>query len=94
MRRFIIAGLAGAALALSACSGGGSSSGDAQKVCDELAAGTAPFDVWQSMRDAYNVQGDWAAAAKEWTSTTCPDQLANNEQLRNILSNNGIDPDS
>jgi len=94
MRRMIIAGLAGIALTLSACSGGGSSSGDAQKVCDELAAGTAPFDVWQTMRDAYPTQGDWAAAAKEWTSTTCPDQLANNEQLRNILSNNGIDPDS
>ncbi len=94
MRRMIIAGLAGIALTLSACGGGGSSSGDAQKVCDELAAGTAPFDVWQTMRDAYPTQGDWAAAAKEWTSTTCPDQLANNEQLRNILSNNGIDPDS
>lgn len=93
MRRIIIAGLAGAALVLSACGGGGSS-GDAQKVCDELAAGTAPFDVWQSMRDAYPTQGDWAAAAKEWTSSTCPDQLANNEQLRNVLSNNGIDPDS
>lgn len=94
MRRMIIAGLAGAALTLAACGGGDSSSGDAQMVCDELAAGTAPFDIWQSMRDAYNAQGDWAAAAKEWTKSTCPDQLANNEQLRNILSNNGIDPDS
>ncbi len=46
------------------------------------------------MRDAYPTQGDWAAAAKDWTSSTCPDQLASNEQLRNILSNNGIDPDS
>jgi ABC-type glycerol-3-phosphate transport system substrate-binding protein len=91
MRRTITVGLAGIALALAACGGGGSSSGDAQKVCDELAAGTAPFDIWQSMRDAYPTQGDWAVAAKDWTSTTCPDQLANNEQLRNILSNNEID---
>ena len=94
MRRIIITSMVGLALALTACSGGASSSGDAQKVCDELASGKAPFDVWQSMRDQYNVQGDWAAAAKEWTKTSCPDQLANNEQLRNILSNNGIDPDS
>ncbi len=94
LRTTIIAGLAGIALTLAACGGGGSSSGDAQMVCDELAAGTAPFDIWQSMRDAYPTQGDWAAAAKDWTSSTCPDQLASNEQLRNILSNNGIDPDS
>ncbi len=94
MKRSVVAALAGAALALSACGGGGGSDADAQKVCDELAAGTAPFDIWQSMRDDYSTQGDWAAAAKDWTSSTCPDQLANNEQLRNILSNNGIDPDS
>ena len=94
MRRTVIAALAGAALALSACGGsGGGSSADAKKVCDELAAGTPPFDVWQSMRDAYPTQGDWAAAAKEWTMSTCPDVLATNEQLRNILSNNGISLD-
>lgn len=94
MRRSVVATLAGVALALSACGGDGGSDADAQKVCDELAAGTAPFDIWQSMRDDYSTQGDWASAAKGWASSTCPDQLASNEQLRNVLSNNGIDPDS
>jgi len=82
-------------LALSACGGGGSSdSGTAQEFCDQLAAGTAPFDIFSSMRDEYPDQPAWAAAAKGWAASTCPDQLATNEQLRNIISNTGGDPDS
>ena len=97
----IAAGLA--ALSLAACGGGDSGGGDsgggsvpdeAKAFCDELAAGTAPFDIFQSMRADYPDQPDWAAAAKEWAKQGCPDQLATNEQLRNIISNTGGDPDS
>lgn len=84
---------AAVALILTAC-GGGSDSGQAQEFCDQLAAGTAPFDIFQSMRDDYPDQPAWAAAAKDWAKSTCPDQLASNEQLRNIISNTGGDPDS
>lgn len=80
---------ASAALTLSACGGGGS--GQAQEFCDQLAAGTDPFEIFQSMSDD---QVAWAADAKEWAKSTCPDQLANNEVLRNIISNTGGDPDS
>lgn len=85
---------AAAALTLTACGGGGSDSGKAQEFCDQLAAGAAPFDIFQSMRDDYPDQPEWAAAAKDWAKSTCPDQLASNEQLRNIISNTGGDPDS
>ncbi len=85
---------AAVALILTACGGGGSDSGQAQEFCDQLAAGTAPFDIFQSMRDDYPDQPAWAAAAKDWAKSTCPDQLASNEQLRNIISNTGGDPDS
>jgi ABC-type glycerol-3-phosphate transport system substrate-binding protein len=84
---------ASATLVLSAC-GGGSGSGQAQEFCDQLAAGTDPFDIFQSMRDDYSDQIAWAADAKEWAKSTCPDQLASNEVLRNIISNTGGDPDS
>ncbi len=90
----LIALAASAALVLTACGGGGSSSGQAQEFCDQLAAGTDPFEVFQSMRDDFSDQTEWAAAAKDWAKTTCPDQLANNEVLRNIISNTGGDPDS
>jgi len=90
----LIALAASAALVLSACGGGASDSGQAQEFCDQLAAGTDPFEVFQSMRDDYADQTEWAAAAKEWAKSTCPDQLANNEILRNIISNTGGDPDS
>lgn len=82
-------------LGLSACSGG-SSSTDAQatQFCDQLASGTAPFDVFQSMREEFPHQPDWAAAAKSWAKSSCPEQLENNEELRNIISNTGGDPDS
>ncbi len=81
---------ASATLVLSAC-GGGSGSGQAQEFCDQLAAGTDPFEIFQSMSDD---QVAWAADAKEWAKSTCPDQLASNEVLRNIISNTGGDPDS
>ena len=86
----LIALAASAALVLSACGGGGSSS-QAQEFCDQLAAGTDPFEIFQSMSDD---QVAWAADAKEWAKSTCPDQLANNEVLRNIISNTGGNPDS
>ncbi len=94
LRTTLVALGSAAALTLSACGGGGSDSGQAQQFCDQLAAGTAPFDIYQSMRDEYPDQPEWAAAAKEWAKSTCPDQLASNEQLRNIISNTGGDPDS
>ena len=90
MKSPLIALAASAAFVLSAC-GGGSSSGQAQEFCDQLAAGTDPFEIFQSMSDD---QVAWAADAKEWAKSTCPDQLANNEVLRNIISNTGGDPDS
>lgn len=91
----LIALAASAALVLTACGGGGGSdSSQAQEFCDQLAAGTDPFEVFQSMRDDYPDQIAWAADAKEWAKSTCPDQLANNEILRNIISNTGGDPDS
>jgi len=93
MRTLLIASVAAVALGVSACSGGSDVS-EAQEFCDQLDAGTAPFDVFQSMRDDYPNQPDWAAAAKGWAQSTCPDQLATNEQLRNIISNTGGDPDS
>lgn len=86
---------ASAALVLTACGGGGSSgTSQAQEFCDQLAAGTDPFEVFQSTRDDFSDQTEWAAAAKDWAKSTCPDQLANNEILRNIISNTGGDPDS
>ena len=95
MRTRLIPLAAAAALALTACGGGGGSgSGQAQDFCNQLAAGTDPFEIFQSMRDDYPNQPDWAADAKEWAKSTCPDQLANNEVLRNIISNTGGDPDS
>ena len=94
MRNRLIPLAAALALALSACGGGGSTSGQAQEFCDQLAAGTDPFEIFQSMRDEFPNQPEWAAAAKEWAKSTCPDQLANNEILRNIISNTGGDPDS
>ncbi len=95
MRTRLIPLAAAAALALTACGGGGGSgSGQAQDFCNQLAAGTDPFEIFQSMRDDYPNQPEWAAAAKEWAKSTCPDQLANNEVLRNIISNTGGDPDS
>ena len=94
MKTPLLALAASAALVLSACGGGGSGSGQAQEFCDQLAAGTDPFKIFQSMRDDYPDQPEWAAAAKGWASSTCPDQLANNEVLRNIISNTGGDPDS
>lgn len=95
MRTRLIPLAAAAALALTACGGGGGSgSSQAQEFCDQLAAGTDPFEIFQSMRDDYPNQPDWAAAAKEWAKSTCPDQLASNEILRNIISNTGGDPDS
>ena len=90
----LIALAASAALVLTACGGGGSDPGQAQAFCDQLAAGTDPFEIFQSMRDDYADQPAWAAAAKEWAKSTCPDQLASNEVLRNIISNTGGDPDS
>ena len=93
-RTALVALASAAALTLTACGGGGSDSGQAQEFCDQLAAGTAPFDIFSSMRDEYPDQPEWAAAAKEWAKSTCPDQLASNEQLRNIISNTGGDPDS
>ena len=90
----LIALAASAALVLSACGGGGYDSNQAQELCDQLAAGTDPFEVFQSMRDDFADQPKWAAAAKDWAKSTCPDQLANNEILRNIISNTGGDPDS
>jgi len=91
----LIALTAAAALVLSACGGGGGSdSSQAQAFCDQLAAGTDPFEIFQSMRDDFGDQTEWAAAAKEWAQSTCPDQLASNEVLRNIISNTGGDPDS
>ena len=90
----IIALAASSALVLSACGGGGSDSSQAQEFCGQLAAGTDPFEIFQSMRDDYPDQPEWAAAAKDWAKSTCPDQLANNEILRNIISNTGGDPDS
>jgi hypothetical protein len=90
----LLALAASAALVLSACGGGGSGSGQAQEFCDQLAAGTDPFEVFQSMRDDYSDQVAWAADAKEWAKSTCPDQLASNEVLRNIISNTGGNPDS
>jgi len=96
MRNRLIPVAAAAALALSACGGGGGSSdsSQAQEFCNQLAAGTDPFEIFQSMRDDYSDQPAWAAAAKEWAKSTCPDQLASNEVLRNIISNTGGDPDS
>ncbi|MBM3689056.1 MAG: hypothetical protein FJW80_05280 [Actinobacteria bacterium] len=96
MRNRLIPVAAAAALALSACGGGGGSSdsSQAQEFCNQLAAGTDPFEIFQSMRDDYPDQPAWAAAAKEWAKSTCPDQLASNEVLRNIISNTGGDPDS
>jgi len=85
---------ASATRVLTACGGGGSDSSQAQEFCDQLAAGTDPFEVFQSMRDDYSDQVAWAADAKEWAKSTCPDQLASNEILRNIISNTGGDPDS
>ena len=90
----LIALAASAALVLSACGGGGSDSSQAQEFCDQLAAGTDPFEIFQSMRDDFGDQTEWAAAAKDWAKSTCPDQLANNEILRNIILNTGGDPDS
>lgn len=90
----VIALAASAALVLTACGGGGSDTSQAQEFCDQLAAGTDPFEIFQSMRDDYSDQVAWAADAKEWAKSTCPDQLANNEILRNIISNTGGDPDS
>lgn len=90
----LVALAASVALVLSACGGGGSDSSQAQEFCDQLAAGTDPFEIFQSMRDDFADQPTWAAAAKEWAKSTCPDQLANNEVLRNIISNTGGDPDS
>ena len=78
-----LAALAVAALTLPACGGNGSDLDRAEELCAELAAGTTPFDIFQSMRDEYPDQPDWAAAAKDWAASTCPDQLASNEQLRN-----------
>ena len=86
--------LAATTLTLTACGGSDTGAGRAQEFCDQLAAGTAAFDVFQSMRDDYPNQPDWAAAAKDWATSTCPDQLVSNEQLRNIISNTGGDPDS
>mgnify|MGYP002737301212 CR=1 FL=1 len=94
LRSLLIALAASAALVLTACGGGGSDSSQAQEFCDQLAAGTDPFEVFQSMRDDYSDQVAWAADAKEWAKSTCPDQLASNEILRNIISNTGGDPDS
>jgi ABC-type glycerol-3-phosphate transport system substrate-binding protein len=94
MKSPIVALAASAALVLTACGGGGSESSQAQEFCDQLAAGTDPFEVFQSMRDDFSDQAEWAAAAKDWAKSTCPDQLANNEILRNIISNTGGDPDS
>ncbi len=96
MKRSLIGVAATSMLLISACGGSdsGSSSSEAQQFCDQLNAGTAPFDVFQSMRDAYPNQPDWAVAAKGWAQTSCPDQLKTNEQLRNIISNTGGDPDS
>ena len=90
----LIALAASSALGLSACGGGGSDSSQAQEFCDQLAAGTDPFEIFQSMRDDFGDQTEWAAAAKDWAKSTCPDQLASNEVLRNIISNTGGDPDS
>lgn len=90
----LVALAASATLVLSACGGGGSDSSQAQEFCDQLAAGTDPFEIFQSMRDDFGDQTEWAAAAKGWAQSTCPDQLANNEILRNIISNTGGDPDS
>ena len=94
MKSPFVALAASAALVLTACGGGGSESSQAQEFCDQLAAGTDPFEVFQSMRDDFSDQTEWAAAAKDWAKSTCPDQLANNEILRNIISNTGGDPDS
>jgi len=94
LRSLLIALAASAALVLTACGGGGSDSSQAQEFCDQLAAGTDPFEVFQSMRDDYSDQVAWAADAKEWAKSTCPDQLASNEILRNIISNTGGDPNS
>ncbi len=94
MKTPLIALAASAALVLSACGGGDSGSGQAQEFCDQLAAGTDPFEIFQSMRDDFAGQPEWAAAAKDWAASTCPDQLASNEVLRNIISNTGGDPDS
>ena len=94
LRSLLIALAASAALVLTACGGGGSDSSQAQEFCDQLAAGTDPFEVFQSMRDDYSDQVAWAADAKEWAKSTCPDQLASNEILCNIISNTGGDPDS
>ena len=95
MRTRLIPLAAAAALTLSACGGGGGSgSGQAQDFCNQLAAGTDPFEIFQSMRDDFPSQPEWAAAAKDWAKSTCPDQLASNEVLRNIISNTGGDPDS
>ena len=91
----LIALAASVALVLTACGGGGESdSSQAQEFCNQLAAGTDPFEVFQSMRDNFSDQTEWAAAAKDWATSTCPDQLASNEILRNIISNTGGDPDS
>ena len=60
----------------------------------EQRVGTDPVEIVQSMRDDFAGQPEWAAAAKDWAKSTCPDQLANNEVLRNIISNTGGDPDS
>ena len=95
IRTPLISLAASAALVLTACGGGGSSgTSQAQEFCDQLAAGTDPFEVFQSMRDDFSDQTEWAAAAKDWAKSTCPDLLANNEILRNIISNTGGDPDS
>ena len=94
MKSPIVALAASAALVLTACGGGGSESSQAQEFCDQLVAGTDPFEVFQSMRDDFSDQTEWAAAAKDWAKSTCPDQLASNEILRNIISNTGGDPDS
>jgi ABC-type glycerol-3-phosphate transport system substrate-binding protein len=94
MKSPFVALAASAALVLTACGGGGSESSQAQEFCDQLAAGTDPFEVFQSMRDDFSDQTEWAAAAKDWAKSTCPDQLANNEILRNIISNTGGNPDS
>ena len=90
----LIALAASAALVLSACGGGGSDSSQAQEFCDQLAAGTDPFEIFQSMRDDFGDQTEWAASSKEWAKSPCPAQLANHEVLRNIISNTGGDPDS
>jgi ABC-type glycerol-3-phosphate transport system substrate-binding protein len=94
MKSPFVALAASAALVLTACGGGGSESSQAQEFCDQLAAGTDPFEVFQSMRDDFSDQTEWAAAAKDWAKSTCPDQLASNEILRNIISNTGGNPDS